>query len=210
IPYLDELSDAARECGSVNVVSLRDGKRRGHTTDGLGCLRAFEASGRKAKDQKAVIFGAGGASKSIAQALKTAGAKVTLLSRDSGKASSIARSLGGVGYGESKNLKAFMPDCTLFINGSPLGMKGSPDFEDFSFLDLLPKCATVFDAVYNPRETTLLMQARSRSLNTADGLKMLLEQMGVLFETLTGVSPDGTVTELAQKKVSAALEGKQE
>ncbi|MDP4109938.1 MAG: shikimate dehydrogenase, partial [Bacillota bacterium] len=95
IPYLDELSDAARECGSVNVVSLRDGKRRGHTTDGLGCLRAFEASGRKAKDQKAVIFGVGGASKSIAHALKTAGAEVTLLSRDSGKASSIARSLGG-------------------------------------------------------------------------------------------------------------------
>ena len=137
IPYLDELSDAARECQSVNVVSLKGGKRFGHTTDGLGNLRAFEATGRRAKDQKVVIYGVGGATKSIAQAYRAAGADVTILSRNPEKAEAVAKTLGGMKGGDSKNVKSYMPDCTLYINGSPLGMKGSPDYDDFSFLDLL-------------------------------------------------------------------------
>lgn len=50
--------------------------------------------------------------------------------------------------GDSNRLKDYLPECTLFINGSPLGMKGSPDYQDFSFLDLLPKDAVVYDCVY--------------------------------------------------------------
>lgn len=208
IPYLDELSDAARECGSVNVVSLRNGKRYGHTTDGLGNLRSFEATGRQAKDRKVVIYGAGGASKSIAQAYRAAGADVTILSRDPEKAEAVAYALGGIKGGGSKEVKSHMSGCTLYINASPLGMKGSPDYEDFSFLDLLPRDATVYDAVYNPRETTLIKEARARSLHTIDGLMMLLDQMGVLFETLTGICPDEKITEIALKKVGDILAAK--
>ncbi|MCX7614438.1 MAG: shikimate dehydrogenase [Clostridiales bacterium] len=208
IPFLDELSDAARECQSVNVVSLRDGKRFGHTTDGLGNLRSFEATGRKAKDQKVVIYGVGGACKSIAQAYRAAGADVTILSRNPEKAEAVAKSLGGMKGGDSSKLKSYLPECTLYINGSPLGMKGSPDFEDFSFLDLLPKNASVYDCVYNPRETSLIKEARLRGLHTVDGLMMLLAQMGVLFETLTGITPDEKITEVALKKVSDILAGK--
>jgi len=208
IPYLDELSDAARECHSVNVVSLRDGKRYGHTTDGLGNLRSFEATGRKAKDQNVVIYGVGGASKSIAQAYRAAGADVTILSRNIEKAEEAAKDLGGIKAGDSNKLKDYMPECTLYINGSPLGMKGSPDYTDFSFLNLLPKNASVYDCVYNPRETTLINEARARSLHTVDGLMMLLAQMGVLFETLTGITPDQQITEIALQKVSDILAGK--
>ena len=209
IPYLDELSDAARECGSVNVVSLRDGKRYGHTTDGLGNLRGFESvTGRKAAEQKVVIYGLGGAAKSVAQAYRAAGADVTILSRDPAKAEAVAQALGGMKGGDSNKLESYMADCTLFINGSPLGMKGSPEFESFAFLDKLPKDAAVYDCVYNPRETNLLQEAAKRGLVTVDGLKMLLMQMGVLFETLTGITPDDKAMDIAMKKVSDILAGK--
>ncbi len=205
IPYLDEMSDAAKRCRSVNVVSFSGGKRFGHTTDGLGCLKSFEETGRKAKDQKVVILGVGGASKSIAHAFGAAGADVTLLSRDIEKAKAAADEIGGIKGGDSGRLNSYMPGCTLFINASPLGMKGSPDFDDFSFLDLLPKTATVYDAVYNPRETSLLREARNRGIHTVEGLRMLLSQMGALFETLTGISPDGEVMQTAFCKVGDLL-----
>ena len=144
LPYLDELSEEARLCRAVNVVSVRDGKRYGHTTDGLGCLLSFEAGGKKAKDQKAVIYGAGGASKSIAQAFSAKGADVTVISRNPEKAKESLSALKGVKVGDSKNLLEQIRDCTLFVNASPLGMKGSPNFESFSFLDLLSSKATVF------------------------------------------------------------------
>lgn len=205
IPYLDQLSDAARECQSVNVVSLRDGRLYGHTTDGLGNLRGFEATGRRAKDQNVVIYGVGGATKAVAQAYRAAGADVTILSRDPAKAEAAAKALGGMKGGDSDRLKDYLPECTLFINGSPLGMKGSPDYQDFSFLDLLPKGAVVYDCVYKPRETTLLREARARGIHTVDGMVMLLTQMGVLFETLTGITPDEEVTKTAMDKVEAIL-----
>lgn len=207
IPYLDELSDAARECQSVNVVAVRDGKLYGHTTDGLGNLRGFEEeTGRRAKDQKVVIYGVGGATKAVAQAYRAAGADVTILSRDPAKAEAAAQALGGIKGGDSNKLKDYLAECTLFINGSPLGMKGSPDYPDFSFLDCLPKDAVVYDCVYKPRETTLIREARARGLRTVDGMVMLLTQMGVLFETLTGIMPDAEVTRTAMDKVDAILQ----
>lgn len=209
IPYLDELSDAARACRSVNVVSLRDGKLYGHTTDGLGNLRGFEEeTGRLAKEQKVVIYGAGGASKAVAQAYRAAGADVTILSRDPARAEAAAAALGGIKGGDSNRLKEYLSDCTLFINGSPLGMKGSPNYPDFSFLDCLPADAVVYDCVYNPRETTLIKEARARGMHTVDGLVMLLTQMGVLFETLTGIMPDEKITKTALDKVMTILERK--
>ena len=41
IPYLDELSEDARQIGAVNTVVFRDGKRYGHNTDWSGFAEPF-------------------------------------------------------------------------------------------------------------------------------------------------------------------------
>ena len=45
IPYLDELSPAAKIIGAVNTVVLKDGKLIGENTDGKGFVTALKNSG---------------------------------------------------------------------------------------------------------------------------------------------------------------------
>ena len=48
----------------------------------------------------------------------------------------------------------------------------------------LPNDAVVYDIVYDPLETPLLVAARGRGLRTIDGLAMLIGQAAVAFELL--------------------------
>lgn len=69
------------------------------------------------------------------------------------------------------------------MNCTNLGMEGCPhQFEDFSFLDALPREAAVFDAIYHPAETQLLCQAKGRGLSTLNGLPMLVNQAVLALE----------------------------
>ena len=45
LPYLDELSPAAKIIGAVNTVIQKDGKLYGENTDGKGFVTAFKYSG---------------------------------------------------------------------------------------------------------------------------------------------------------------------
>ncbi len=47
----------------------------------------------------------------------------------------------------------------------------------------------VYDAVYAPIETPLLVQAHDRGLDTVDGLEMLVGQAALAFELFFGVAP---------------------
>ena len=205
IPFCTELSDAARECHSVNGVHISDdGSLHGHTTDGLGCLRSIQANGVDVSGKKTIIYGAGGAALSIAQAYRTAGANVVLLSRDPAKSKAIADRLS-IDSGDSNKVKEYLSDCRIYINASPVGMKGSPDYEDTSFIDCMPNDCVVYEAIYNPAVTTLVKIARERGLLACEGLDMFLMQMGELFEVLTGIFPDKEILAAARGKVEKML-----
>ena len=59
LPYLDELTPAARLAGAVNTVIVRDGKLIGHTTDGVGYMRSVADAGYNIIDKKMTLLGAG-------------------------------------------------------------------------------------------------------------------------------------------------------
>jgi shikimate dehydrogenase len=84
-------------------------------------------------------------------------------------------------------LDARLPEASLLVNASPLGMKGQEPLE----IDLspLPDDALVYDLVYAPIETPLLKAARARALETVDGLEMLVGQAAIAFELFFGVAP---------------------
>ena len=61
----------------------------------------------------------------------------------------------------------------------------------------------VADAVFNPRETRLLAEARRLGLATLDGLSMLVYQGVIGFQMWTGRYPDEAVMKQALEEALA-------
>ena len=77
----------------------------------------------------------------------------------------------------------------LIVNATPVGMHPENDISPWPDGLMLPQAAVVYDLVYNPRETTLIRQARMAGLRTASGIGMLVEQAALSFEIWTGLKP---------------------
>ena len=83
---MDELSDAAREIGAVNVIQIRrqeDGSVRlkGFNSDYIGFMESIRPL-LSSNHHNALVLGTGGASKAICYALTQLGLKWTLVSRN--------------------------------------------------------------------------------------------------------------------------------
>jgi shikimate dehydrogenase len=91
----------------------------------------------------------------------------------------------------------------LLVNTTPLGMwpdvNASPWPEDLA----IPTHWTVFDLVYNPRETQLLSRARATGAVPIGGLGMLVLQGALAFELWTGQAPPVEVMVAAAKEALA-------
>jgi shikimate dehydrogenase len=186
---MDDVSPGARKAKSVNAVKLKDGKRRGFSTDGEGFLTSLMESDDPA-GKNILSLGAGGAARAVINALSGENARVLNRTPKTGCARL-----------DSKNLKEYFDGCDILINCTPLGMEGMENFRDFSFLDSAPK--TVCDLVYKPLETDLLKEAKNRGHKTLGGLNMLIYQAVLSFEIFTGVKTDKIN---AKQKITGVLE----
>ena len=107
IPYLDEISDAARAIGSVNTIVRRpDGTLFGDNTDAFGFSCMISDSGMKVAGAKALVLGSGGASLTVQHVLREAGAQVIVISRS--------------GENNYENLHLHKDAC-LLVNTTPVG-----------------------------------------------------------------------------------------
>ena len=188
IPLLDEVDPLAQSIGAVNTVCLRAGKWVGFNTDGAGAVAALEGAGLDPAGLTITLLGAGGAAKAVALALSAAGAgRVFVCNRTLSRAQALCAQdpLGRLSPAafDVDTLTALAEASQLLVNCTNLGMAGCDhQFEDFSFLEALPRDAAVFDAIYHPAETELLSHARRRGLKTLNGLPMLVNQAVLALE----------------------------
>ena len=161
IPYLYGLSDEAMAIGAVNTVVKKDGKLYGCNTDIGGFSALLERSGYSYKEKHALILGSGGAAKAVLYALTKMGVKsVQTVSR--------------TGKWNYENCYA-LTDTQMLINATPVGMY--PNTNDLPVdIGKFPKLEAVFDCVYNPVKTKLVIEAEKRGLVIGGGLFMLVEQ----------------------------------
>ncbi len=195
-------SEAAARLDSVNtVLSLEDGTLYGDTTDGNGILGTLAHHGIDPKGKNVVLLGAGGAARSVADALLGAGAKLQVLNRT-------PKTFDGM---EAKELtpvalQAACRTCDILVQTTSLGMAGKEDFSDLSFLEALPAHAFVIDAVYHPLKTTLLRRSEALGLSYADGLWMLVYQGICSFTAWTGIAPDRKTAQILHEVLAKSLE----
>lgn len=161
MPLLDVIDKTAEAVGAVNTVIDRAGVRTGYNTDLDGMAYAMRSAGIRLRDKSVVILGTGGTSHTAVALVRREGArKVTIVSRK--------------GEWNYDNYAA-LTDTEIVINTTPVGMypdNGSRPVD----LAVFPRLEGVFDAVYNPLKTRLILQAESLGAKCAGGLKMLVAQ----------------------------------
>ena len=191
VPYLDALSDRARQLGAVNTIVRRDGRLIGHNTDYFGFETMLTHSGISVKGKKALVCGSGGASNTAVAVLREQGAEVVVLSRS--------------GPDNYENLSRHA-DAALIVNATPVGMY--PNVEGAAIADLspFPKLEGVLDLIYNPARTQILLEAEARGLKTENGLKMLVAQAKESAEWFTGNPIDNSIIETIYGKLRAQME----
>lgn len=206
IPHLDGLGESAALMGAVNCVVRRGDQLIGENTDGKGFLKSL-TSVADPKGKSVVLFGAGGAARSIAVELGLAGAKrITVVNRSETRGSELVKLLCGKLHLESELIVCggdyVVPAGTdIVINATSIGLY---DADARLGLDVssLQSGMIVADVIFNPSNTRLIHDAGERGCRTIDGLGMLVNQGVIGIQYWTGIEPDETVM---RKALKAAL-----
>mgnify|MGYP002622638088 FL=1 len=195
IPFLDEISEAARLSQSVNTCVFEDGKLIGHTTDGIGFMQAMTDSGIEYRERTITILGAGGAATSIiTQAAIDGVSKINIFKRKNASytrivdfADKITKATGCAVFvfdiTDMTTLEFCLQESDILINATNVGM-GEDDTslvpKEFLYKDLI-----VTDVIYHPEYTKLLQDASSIGCKIMNGKYMLLFQGAAAFKIWT-------------------------
>lgn len=196
LKYVEPDPIAAR-IGAINTINFADGIT-GHNTDGIGAMRALEDAGVTVADRNILIIGAGGAARAIAFQFGYSGGEIVIANRTKERADRLAgdvrsglAELGKTPAIESIGLGAIpgkIADADILINATSVGMH--PDIDATPVpSDLLRPGLVVFDIVYNPRRTRLLLEAEQKGATVIDGVRMLVHQGAEAFSIWTGRKP---------------------
>jgi shikimate dehydrogenase len=204
---VDELDPAAAALRSVNTVVPRsDGTLVGHSTDGAGFVASLLEEGHAVAGRSVCVVGAGGAARSIVDALAREGAaSIVVLNRTAATAEEAASLAGRVGRVAASASE--VRDADIVVNTTPVGMggAGSPVSDPLPIdPQLLRAGQVVADIVYHPRRTALLAAASAAGAATVEGLGMLVHQAAIQQRLWHGRSPDTAVMRAAADHELAA------
>ena len=186
IPYCAELTEQAKRIGSVNTIIRRaDGTLLGHNTDYDGFLYMIRSSGVEVQGKKCLILGTGGASLTVRTVLEDLSAgEIVFISR--------------TGENNYQNLDRHA-DARIIVNTTPVGMyprNGEAPLNVRAF----PALEGVFDLIYNPARTRLLLDAERLGIPAVNGLGMLVAQAKAASERFRDISiPDHVVEDITRE-----------
>jgi len=162
IPFLDELSNEAREIGAVNVVQIRNGNLKGFNSDIIGFTRSIQPL-LKPHHRKALILGTGGASRAIRVGLTRLGLEWKYVSRTPRE--------GMITYEDIT--AGTLREYEVIVNCSPVGMFPKVDECPAIPYELLTPDNLLYDLVYNPENTLFMKKGALQGAVVKNGLEML-------------------------------------
>lgn len=194
IPFLDEISRDAKLSGSVNTVTVSDGKLSGTSTDGYGLEAALAESFRYViRDNSVTFIGCGGVVKALTFHFALHGIrKIHLLNRTLETAEKLAATLkeefpllsvATASISDDEKVGTFLNDSRLAVQCTSLGLK--PEDPSPIRPELLPRDIFFYDTIY--KRTKLYAYAEEHGIPTASGLSMLLHQGAKSLSIWTGL-----------------------
>lgn len=185
---LDEADPECRTVGATNTVVNTDGHLKGYNTDVEGFLDPIRRRKIGCSGQDALVVGAGGAARAIVAAFaKEKARKITIANRTLENAEALAKFARGLGV-ESDGVDIstagdIASRYKFIVNATSVGLKGSG-------LPISTKNITqdsiVYDIVYMPVETQLIVEAKEKKAAVIYGWEMLIAQAMKSFEIWTG------------------------
>lgn len=204
--FVDEIDRRADITGAVNTITINPDKTmKGYNTDVIGFKKAIPNTADLI-GKKVGILGTGGAARAAVTALCECNVKqIAFYTRN------IPNSLELLNYlrktfpdieFSTHQIEAIrdLSDLTMLVNATPIGMLGvSADMTpvELPVLKTLPRDATVYDVIYNPKKTVLLKNAERLGLKTINGLDMLIYQAVGAQEIWFNRTPDFKAMKLA-------------
>lgn len=185
--FVDELDADANRIGAVNTIAKTQRRIQGYNTDTYGFGVPLQRYRAELEGGRALIFGTGGATRAILQALHNLHIQdIILISRNPSRKGRLfeEQDIRIEGY---ESWTAFAEQADIIINATPLGME--PNVESCPIreneLEFLSG-KICYDIVYKPLETKFLKYASQVGGRTISGLEMLLHQGSKSFEIWTG------------------------
>lgn len=196
VPYMDDLSENARIIGAVNTIAIDSaGRLVGHNTDASGFINDLKDHHIVTLPMNVLILGAGGSARAIAFGLLDNGCKsLTILNRTKSKADELAVSMQHLFSGkiiksgplDIEKLKE-LPPFDLVVNCTSVGMADSLGVMPWDEALPFTKNQIVYDLIYKPGKTALLVKAEADGAQAINGLGMLCHQAALAFTIWTGV-----------------------
>lgn len=202
---VDRLEPAARALQSVNTVSWDGDELVGSSTDGAGFVASLVECGIDVSDCRVAVIGAGGAARSVIDALGRAGSPdITVLNRTREHAERAATLAATASVGIVSDITR----ADLVVNATSVGMGIEPTDATADDLacdpDLLHADQVVADLVYHPLQTAWLDAASAVGAHTVDGLGMLIHQAALQQQRWLGTEPDVAAMRAAAEAALAA------
>jgi len=185
--YLDSISKEAKIIGAVNTIVVRDGKLHGYNTDGMGFIASIEEDLKiDVKGMSMFLLGAGGGGRAVAVQSALSGLKKVYISdKDHKRAKDLVKSVPGKKaelLTDLKEIRSIVRKSDIIVNATPIGLHEDDPVSIPP--EWIPEGKVVYDLIYNPAKTKLLMSVRG--CVTVNGLGMLLHQGAKAFELWTG------------------------
>lgn len=194
IEHLDEIAEVDAQIGSINTVVNEGGRLRGFGSDGPGARQALLENGVGVAGEPVLILGSGGAARAIGFDLAhhARPSSLVILGIVEDEREALVRDLrektGVDVVGEAlcdESLRRRIAESRLLIHTTPIGMHPRED-DCLVAPELMHADLAVMDIVYNPYETRLLRNARSKGLRAVPGVEMFVNQALFQFEAWTG------------------------
>jgi len=170
LPYLDVRNPEVDALKAVNTLIQAEGQLKGFNTDVDGIKFALRDVSVHSKN--ILLIGAGGAARAAAYLLKEKKANIFLYNRTVERAEKLSKEFGGELLNNSEVEKQVFD---VIIHTTPLGMYPN---QEKTPLPQYPfqKNQVVFDMVYNPIHTKLLIDAKKKGAKIISGLEMFIGQ----------------------------------
>lgn len=174
-PYMDFIESDAQKMRSINTIKW-NGKWHGSNTDGQGALLAIKEHLDISK-KKALVLGAGGASRAIVYKLLEAKASVCVVNRTLENAKALEKEYGCLGYSVDSLMRLLKEGVDLIINTTP---------DTSFFIHMLKSCKNrplIMEIISNPVKTDFILEGIKLGFPYIYGYEMFIHQ-GVLQQTV--------------------------